>query len=277
MVGAGVLGWAGRWLAPEKFLLNPGAGHGASSAYARADAGAVVDLAENKWPSHGQGWRSLRVVATGLGLWWAPVVAVGLLLGWQSVWTQLGLFFSKAALITFGGAYAVLPYVAEQAVVEHAWLTTPQMMSGLALAETTPGPLIMVLQFVGFIAAWQSPGGMPPLLSATLGAGLTTWVTFLPSFIFVLAGAPYIERLQQVRALTAVLTTVTAAVVGVILNLAVWFGWHTVCPDGRGVDVFAALLALGLFLGLHFRQWGVIPVVMTGGLLGMAWQLLGPG
>jgi chromate transport protein ChrA len=134
------------------------------------------------------------------------------------------MFFSKAALITFGGAYAVLPYVAQQAVEHYHWLNTSQMMAGLALAETTPGPLIMVLQFVGFIGAGQNPGDLSPLLAATLGAAITTWSTFLPCFLFILVFAPLVDRIRHLQALDAALSTITAAVVGVILNLAVWFG-----------------------------------------------------
>ncbi|HSJ01232.1 MAG TPA: chromate transporter, partial [Verrucomicrobium sp.] len=191
-------------------------------------------------------------------------------------WFELGYFFSKAALITFGGAYAVLPYVSQQAVEQFGWLSTPQMMSGLALAETTPGPLIMVLQFVGFVGAWQNPGTWPPLLAATLGAGVTTWATFLPSFIFVLTGAPFIERLQKVRSLTAILSSITAAVVGVILNLAVWFGIHTLWPASEAgrIDFFALALSAVLFFGMAFRKWDVIPVVLAGGLAGLVWRLL---
>ena len=170
------------------------------------------------------------MVTTCLVLWIGPIVLAGLFRGRSDILFQEGIFFSKAALVTFGGAYAVLPYVAQQAVEHYQWLETPQMMAGLALAETTPGPLIMVLQFVGFVGAWQNPGELSPLVAGTLGAAITTWTTFLPSFLFVLAGAPYVERVRHIKALSAALSTVTAAVVGVILNLAVWFGQHVFFP-----------------------------------------------
>lgn len=279
VLGAGLLGWVGSQLAPRYFGvgqdLAKGHGQGVSAGGGSSNpAPAGVDL-EREASSSRSGWaHTLRVVGGGAVLWWGPILLAGGLAGWQSVWFKLGFFFSKAALITFGGAYAVLPYVAQQAVDQYHWLTTPQMMSGLALAETTPGPLIMVLQFVGFAGGWQNPGSLPPLLAATLGAGITTWATFLPSFIFVLTGAPYIERLRRVRGLTAMLTAITAAVVGVILNLAVWFGIHTLWPGGGALDFFALVLAAVLFAGMQWRKWDVIPVVMAGGLLGLLWRLL---
>lgn len=277
MLGAGILGWIGSQIAPRYFGGGkdqaesrgaPAAGCGGSSNPAVEDLGEEAAGPRSGW-SH-----ALRVVGSGTLLWWGPILLAGWVAGWQSVWFKLGFFFSKAALITFGGAYAVLPYVAQQAVDQHHWLTTPQMMSGLALAETTPGPLIMVLQFVGFAGAWQNPGSLPPLLAATLGAAITTWATFLPSFIFVITGAPFIERLRRVRGLTATLSAITAAVVGVILNLAVWFGIHTLWPGGGPVDLFALALATVLFAGMHWRKWDVIPVVMVGGGLGLVWRLL---
>lgn len=149
------------------------------------------------------------------------------------------------------------------------------MMSGLALAETTPGPLIMVLQFVGFAGAWQHPGGMPPLLAGTLGAAITTWVTFLPSFLFVLAGAPHLERLRQARALANALTGITAAVVGVILNLAVWFGLHAFFPEPGRLDLSVLALSVIFFFGLWKGRWSVVAVVAAGAVLGLASRALG--
>ena len=206
-------------------------------------------------------------------LWAAPVVLAGLAFGWGSLFVQQGIFFSKAALVTFGGAYAVLPYVAQQAVENYGWLSTNQMMSGLALAETTPGPLIMVLQFVGFAGAWQNPGTLPPLLAGTLAAGITTWVTFLPSFLFILAGAPHMERLRHAKALSFALSGITAAVVGVILNLGVWFGLHAFFPAPGKPDIFVMILSVVFFLGLWKGRWGVIPVVMAGGIAGLLAKL----
>jgi chromate transporter len=185
---------------------------------------------------------------------------------------QEGFFFSKAAVVTFGGAYAVLPYVAQQAVSHYGWLQPGQMMDGLGLAETTPGPLIMVVQFVGFMGAWQHPDGLVPWLAATLGALLTTWVTFTPCFLWVLVGGPHIERLRGNARLAAALSAVTAAVVGVILNLAVWFALQVFFPLGR-VDWFAAGVSALTFIGILKWKWNVVAVVIGSGLLGLVYTL----
>ena len=184
--------------------------------------------------------RTALILAVGLAAWTLPVVAVGVAFGWDSIFVDQSLFFSGAALVTFGGAYAVLAYVAQQAVNVYGWLLPGEMARGLALAETTPGPLIMVVQFVAFVGAYRSPGDLDPWAAAVLAALLTTWVTFVPCFLFVLLGAPYVERLRNNRALTAVLTGITAAVVGVIANLAVYFAVHT------------------LFTRTNVWRWGVV-------------------
>jgi chromate transporter len=228
---------------------------------------------EEHWPST---WRTFRILMICLVLWVTPIALTGLFRGPDDILFQEGIFFSKAALVTFGGAYAVLPYVAQQAVEHYHWLETPQMMAGLALAETTPGPLIMVLQFVGFVGAWQYAGGLSPLIAGTLGAAITTWTTFLPSFLFVLAGAPFIERVRHIKALNAALSTITAAVVGVILNLAVWFGQHVFLPAQYRPDFYAIALATLCFFGLWKGKWSTIAVVIAGALLGLAGRLL-PG
>lgn len=175
--------------------------------------------------------KPLTLFVLGLPAWPLPVVAVALLTGADSVFTQQGLFFSGSALVTFGGAYAVLAYVAQQAVQTYAWVTPGEMTRGLALAETTPGPLIMVVQFVAFLGAYRNPGDLDPWAAALLGALLTTWVTFVPSFLFIFLGAPYVERLRGNRTLSAALTAITAAVVGVIANLALYFTTHTLFAD----------------------------------------------
>jgi chromate transporter len=180
--------------------------------------------------------RTVNVLSVGLLLWGAPVVAIALLTGAGSVFTQQGLFFSGAAVVTFGGAYAVLAYVAQQAVEVYGWLSPREMVSGLALAETTPGPLIMVVQFVAFLGAYRDPGALDPWVAAVLASLLVTWVTFVPSFLFVLLGAPYMERLRGNRSLSSALTGITAAVVGVIANLGVYFAVNTVFSDSVGVD-----------------------------------------
>ncbi len=217
--------------------------------------------------------RTVKVCAISILLWWMPIALVAIFLGTQHTIFREGIFFSKAALVTFGGAYAVLPYVSEQAVEHFHWLTAPQMLDGLGLAETTPGPLIMVLQFVGFLGGWNQPGNLPPLLAATLGAFITTWTTFAPCFLWIFLGAPYIERLRGHRLLTAALSTVTAAVVGVILNLAVWFGVHVLFPGGR-VDWFAVVVGVIAFAGLVRWKWNVVPVVLGSGLAGLTCKML---
>ena len=177
--------------------------------------------------------RAALILAVGLTAWALPIVAVGAAFGWGSIFVDQGLFFSGAAVVTFGGAYAVLAYVAQQAVNVYGWLLPGEMARGLALAETTPGPLIMVVQFVAFVGAYRAPGDLDPWAAAVLAALLTTWVTFVPCFLFVLLGAPYVERLRNNKALTAALTGITAAVVGVIANLAVYFAAHTLFTQTR--------------------------------------------
>lgn len=179
------------------------------------------------------GQQSLRIALVWLLLWLAPVVVLLAALGPHNVFSQIATFFSTMALVTFGGAYAVLAYVAQEAVQSYHWLQPREMLDGLGMAETTPGPLIMVLQFVGFLGAYRSPGALPPLLAATLGGLLATWVTFVPCFLWIFLGAPYIERLRGNRALAGALSAITAAVVGVILNLALWFAAHTIFRDIR--------------------------------------------
>jgi chromate transporter len=175
--------------------------------------------------------RALKVLLVSLALWSAPLLAFAALAGTSSVFVEQGLFFSGTALVTFGGAYAVLAFVAQRAVEVYGWLAPGEMVRGLALAETTPGPLIMVVQFVAFLGAYRDPGALDPWVAATLGALLTTWVTFVPCFMFIFIGAPYVERLRGNRRLSAALTGITAAVVGVIANLAVYFAVHTLFTD----------------------------------------------
>jgi chromate transporter len=212
----------------------------------------------------------LRIAAICIAVWLAPLIAFGCWLGWQSTVAQEGIFFSKASLVTFGGAYAVLPYVAQHAVVHYQWLSAEQMLHGFGLAETTPGPLIMVLQFVGFMGAWKYPGQLSPLLAATCGSLLTTWVTFAPSFLFILAGAPYVERLVQLKALQSALTGVSAAVVGVMANFALWFAWQAVLPSPGHVDWFVVAVSLGAFLALLVWQVDVILLIGACATLGVA-------
>ena len=219
--------------------------------------------------------RALTISVIWIVVWALPLTLAGLFLGSQHTVFREGIFFSKAAVVTFGGAYAVLPYVSQQAVENYHWLGAGQMLDGLGLAETTPGPLIMVLQFVGFLGAWNHPGNLPPLVSATLGALVTTWTTFVPCFLWVFLGAPYIEKLRGNESLTSALSTVTAAVVGVILNLAVWFGLHVIFPRSGNVDWFAVVVCAVAFVGILRWKWNIVPVVLGSGLLGLIYMLVG--
>lgn len=219
---------------------------------------------------------TLRMLALGLLLWLGPLALLALAGG--PVVAAMGLFFAKAALVTFGGAYAVLPYVAQQAAEHYHWLRAGEMIDGLGLAETTPGPLLIVLQFVGFVGAWHHPGVLPPLLAATLGAAAASWATFAPCFLWIFLGAPHIERLRGKRgeAVAPALAAVTAAVGGVMLSLAVWFGRHVFFPDGNGhrLDGAALVLALLAFLALEKGKWSPGWVIAGCAAAGAAWRLL---
>jgi chromate transporter len=264
---AALCGWLGfRWF-PGQFPAGKSHGKAASEA---AEEPVLPPSPKASWA------RSLKVISLCLALWFSPIVALGLWLGWGSVPVAQGLFFSKAALVTFGGAYAVLPYVAQQAVEHHQWLTHSQMMAGLALAETTPGPLIIVLEFVGFVGGWRNPGTLSPLGGATLGAAITVWSTFLPSFLMVFLGAPFVEGLRNMPRLGACLTAITAAVVGVILNLGVNFATHALWPEtGGGFDVFVAVTACAAFVAMKFFKAPFTAVLAACALLGLAASFVG--
>ena len=268
ILAAGVIGLVGGRAAPQWFVVIKG--HGGSSTGAVLDDHHVSpDHARPSWP------RTLATLFTCVLLWWTPVAAAAWLLGPDSTICQQGLFFSKAAMVTFGGAYAVLPYVAQQAVENYHWLQPGQMLDGLALAESTPGPLIMVLQFVGFVGAFNHPGNLAPLTAATLGAAMTTWTTFAPCFLWIFVGAPYIERLRDNARMSAALSTITAAVVGVVLTLAVWFGLHVLFPAGQRPDVIAIAACFIAFAAMQRWKVDIIPVVAAGaafGLLSQFWR-----
>ena len=265
ILSAGVIGLIGGGFWKKKF--NVVSGHNGV-----VDESVLSDAAES--PEHTRpSWvRAIKLVLIWLTLWAAPTVAVGLCRGWQSTLFQEGLFFSKAAVVTFGGAYAVLPYVAQQALFHFGWLKPGQMMDGLGLAETTPGPLIMVLQFVGFIGAWQHPEGLSPLLAGTLGALITTWATFTPCFLWIFLGGPHIEQLRGNIKLTAALSAITAAVVGVVMNLAVWFAINALFPNHGAIDWFAVVVSLIAFVGMLRWKWDIIPVVLGSGALGLIYK-----
>ncbi len=268
LAAAALTGWLGGKHAPRAFP-PPRNSHA-------APASSNDDTPTKLPPIATQLLRVARTLALGLTLWWAPVALAALCLGPNHSLVHMGLFFSKAAVVTFGGAYAVLPYVGQQAVEHYGWLTAPQMLDGLAFAETTPGPLIMVLQHVGFLGGWSDPAPFSPLLAATLGALMTTWVTFVPCFLWIFLGAPYIDRLRHLTALTHALNGITAAVVGVILNLALWFALHIlVAPTVAGSSVFASIhwpgvaLASAAFVALHFYKLNLIAVIAAAGAIGL--------
>ncbi len=264
---AGVIGFIGGKIWPKRFLIT--AKHGAKS----SDAQSVIND-EDESPLHAKPSlkRAIKVSVICLTLWWLPILALGRWQGWSGTLFQQGIFFSKAAMVTFGGAYAVLPYVAQKAVEDYHWLNAGQMLDGLGLAETTPGPLIMVLQFVGFLGAWHHPGNLSPLVAATLGALITTWATFLPCFLWIFLGAPHIEQLRGNKNLTAALSAITAAVVGVVLNLAIWFGLHVIFPNDGAMDWFAASVSAIAFIGMLNWNWNLLHVVFGSGLAGLLYK-----
>ena len=265
----------GRWW-PRLFPpVQEGQRHGES---AIPDDGEAL---EHTLPSLG---RSVRVLTVGLGAWLLPLIAVSLAPGAPAVLEDEAIFFSKAAMVTFGGAYAVLAYLNQAAVYQFGWLTAGQMVTGLGLAESTPGPLIMVTEFVGFIAGYRFPGELDPLVGGVLGATVATWATFAPSFLWIFLGAPYIERLRNNRALTTTLSAVTAAVVGVVLNLAVTFGIQTLfdrvgttrvlsttlpAPSWASIDIFALAVAAFSFLALWKLRPNILWVVLASALAGL--------
>jgi chromate transporter len=288
ILAAGVLGYLGsrRWPGAFRATAHPG-GEGSTG----EEHEAILSDAE---PAHARpsSRRSLGVLLLGLGLWLGPVLALTILLGTRDVYASQALFFSSAAVVTFGGAYAVLSYVAQQAVEVHGWLTAGEMLDGLALAETTPGPLIMVVEFVGFLAAYRAPGMLDPMVAGVLGAVLVTWVTFVPSFLWVFLGGPYAEYLRESPRLAGTLSAITAAVVGAILNLAIWFGLHAVfttvdevalgpmrlsVPDPASLDVAAAAIAVGAFVAVFRLRVPMLAVLAASGGVGAAIHLLAGG
>jgi len=276
VLAAGVLGWSFSRRIPSLRAAKPQAASDGPTPLI-SDEALHHDL-----PS---GRRSLTIIAVGLVLWFAPVAAAAVLVTSTDVLVDQGLFFSGAAVVTFGGAYAVLAYVAQQAVNVYGWLAPGEMVRGLALAETTPGPLIMVVQFVAFVGAFRDPGDLNPWVAAILASLLVTWVTFVPCFLFVLLGAPYVERLRSNQHLTAALTGITAAVVGVIANLAVFFALHNLFDDTRRLHagpvhldvpvistwdpVAFAITGVALFVML-VRGWSPLRTLGLCALLGFA-------
>jgi chromate transporter len=276
---AALVGYFGGRLAPDRF--KAGGGHGA----AKESYGVAIIDDQTPTPAHAKfRWSGLvKVALSGALLWVLPMLVLVSSLGWGHTLTQMAWFFTKAALLTFGGAYAVLPYVYQGAVSSYGWLNPTQMIDGLALGESTPGPLIMVVAFVAFVGGYQSPEtqalmiGGSKFLAGALAAGLVTWFTFLPSFIFILAGGPLVESTHDQLKFTAPLTAITAAVVGVILNLALFFLYHVLWPEGfKGrFDWISALIALAAALALFKFKRSVIQVLMASAALGLALKLAG--
>jgi len=290
VLAAAVAGFAGSRLRPDKFVVIK-----MHEADAGSQSGEQVFLSDQVATHTAPTLRrAVKVLVISLLLWFAPIAILAVTQGRDNVFVQEGIFFSKAATVTFGGAYAVLAYVAQQAVDVYGWLEPGEMLTGLGMAETTPGPLIQVVQFVGFMGGYRAAEAgaldLAPMTAGILASVLVTWVTFVPCFLWIFLGAPYIERLRGNQALSGALSAVTAAVVGVILNLAVWFALHTVfetveeiqvwgvrllMPRWQTIDITALLLAAGAFVAIFRFRWGMLPTLGASVALGFAWRMLG--
>jgi chromate transporter len=286
--GAAFIGYAAGMSGLTAFLIDGGHGPGGG----KGKPAVVESVLGEKLPEHARPTvaRALGVSAIWLALWLVPVAALLATLGSANVFSQIAVFFSKMAMVTFGGAYAVLAYVAQQAVENYGWLKPGEMLDGLGMAETTPGPLIMVLQFVGFMAAYRDSGSLSPMMAGTLGGLLATWVTFTPCFLWIFLGAPFIETLRGNKALNAALSAITAAVVGVVLNLAIWFAIHTVfretvpvrafrlefdAPRLASVDWLALMLSVAAAVAIFRFKVGMIPTLAACCVAGIILYLLG--
>jgi chromate transporter len=266
VLSAGAIGYFASTASPGLF-----GGQGATNGSSPTPARAVLLNGER---SGSGGWsRFFKVLSVFLVRWSLPIIALGLWRGWNDTFIDIGILFSKAAVVTFGGAYAVLAYIGQQAVSHYNWIMPEQMMDGLGLAETTPGPLIMVNQFVGYLAGYYHAPGISPALGGAIGGLLATWVTFIPSFMMIFLLAPYIEKLRRNRKLGTALSAITAAVVGVVLNLAVLFTYHALVPDTGGFDWFALAVSLVAFIGMQRFKWGMIPVIAGSAMSGYIWKM----
>jgi len=274
IIGAALVGWIGGRRHPEIFLSPEAAGK---------------NVEEETEAPPVSGWRSLRLLAFWLPLWFAPLILLAIVFGPDHLFVTQGVFFSKMAVVTFGGAYAVLSYVAQRAVEDYGWLAPGEMLDGLGMAETTPGPLIQVVQFGAFMGAFRLAGELSPLTSALLASVVVTWVTFVPCFLWIFLGAPYIERLRSNRSLNAALAAVTAAVVGVILNLGLWFSLNTIfgrptelhaygfrllIPVWNTLDLPALIIAAAAFLALFRFKTGLIPTLAGSAVTGFLYRLI---
>lgn len=284
VLSAGIIGFVGGKFWEEKFYVIKGtvaSQNDEPQIFAISDTSVAVAR-----PTF---MRSVRVAAIWLTLWFVPLGILIAVRGWDDVLVKEGIFFSKAAVVTFGGAYSVLAYIAQQAVNTYGWLRPGEMLDGLGMAETTPGPLIMVLQFVGFMGAYRHATDLDPLVAGVFGSIITTWVTFTPCFLFIFLGAPYIEYLRGKKSLSTALSGITAAVVGVILNLAVWFSLHTLfgalnevnsmgmqllVPEWGTLDIAALAIAVGAFVALFHFRWSMIPTLAGSAGVGLLYHLL---
>jgi chromate transporter len=284
VVAAAAIGFVGGKLWPETFVVikERVVKDGES-----APQHAISDeMAAAVRPSLGH---ALRTLAIWLTIWLAPIAALWSIAGRESVFTQQALFFSKTAMVTFGGAYSVLAYIGQQGVEVYHWLSPGEMLDGLGMAETTPGPLIQVVQFVGFLGAYRNPAPLSPLVAGIAGSIITTWVTYAPCFLWIFLGAPYIEHLRGRKALNAALSTVTAAVVGVVLNLSIWFALHTLfgtvaeqhigplrllAPDWSTVDIAAVTIAVAAMVAMFRYHVGMITTLAASAAIGLVYFLL---
>jgi chromate transporter len=303
IIAAGIAATIGGRYLPHAFIAPHGGGHGAphggkddgqegeqngeqngvpGGATDRYDGSIASTLEANEQRRYPR-FYSLRVAAVWLPLWFVPLLAIGWFMGLDNVFTQIGLLFSKLAVVTFGGAYAVLAYVAQEAVVQHGWLQPGEMLDGLGMAETTPGPLIQVLQFVAYMGAYRDPGALSPLTAGVYASVLATWVTFVPCFLWIFLGAPYVEKLRGNRLVSAALSGITAAVVGVMLNLALWFAIHVLfrevhesyafgirllLPSVASLEIVSLVLAIAAFSAIRFLRLGLLPVIGASAVLG---------
>lgn len=282
IIAAAATGYVGGRINADLFSSSSGHGEAAATEEDAIDIAEAAGRLDHTKPSIA---RAIRVTAICFVLWLGPVVVLLTWLGLGHVYTQESLFFSKMAVVTFGGAYAVLAYVAQQAVSTYGWLAPGEMLDGLGMAETTPGPLIMVVQFVGFMGAYRNPGTLDPMLAGVLGAAITTWVTFVPCYLWIFLGGPYIEALRGNKSLSAALSAITAAIVGVVLNLAVWFALHVAftkvdeqtfgplrlyVPIWNSVEIAAIILSAGALIAMLRFKVGVIPTLVVCTLLGTA-------
>jgi chromate transporter len=286
ILAAALIGFAGAWSGAPAFAVKTEHGGG------KHETAVVDSMLGDALPEHARPTvaRALRVSSVWLALWLIPVIALLVTLGRGNVFSEIAVFFSKMAVVTFGGAYAVLAYVAQQAVENYGWLKPGEMLDGLGMAETTPGPLIMVLQFVGFMTAYRDPGTLSPMLAGTLGGLLATWVTFTPCFLWIFLGAPFVETLRDNKAISGALSAITAAVVGVVLNLAIWFALHTIFREvtpvhGYGlafdrpmlasVDPWALALSVAAIIAIFRFKVGMITTLLACSAIGIVLHLVG--